>query len=1185
MAPLLYPSPKTHKSVDEKGDPRSRPIVQANSCLTSRPAEILADVLEAAIQALPVQTESRSTEDMLAKVDRANESIRASGVDVCVGSGDAVSLYPSLQHQQSAHLCKQLVVDSPASFTNVNIQAAAVFVATHCSQTEIQEAGLSKVVPRTKHCRGKMPTTGTDELTKRNQDSNDPRYHKFMPVRDNLTEAETRLLIATVIRVGVLSVVRNHIYQWKGQLWIQKLGVPTGLRLSGIIGQITMDHWRSTVNKMMIKNSMVGFLLEKYVDDCEVICENLEPGTRWDGQRLCVTPEAAEEDCLSEKPKDQITMDAWGQMASSIVPGLIFTTDCCSKNPSGTVPMLDFQMWKVREADPLNPGATREAMRYSFYEKYMSNNKVMDNKSAMPRRTKVASLTLEVVRRLCNTSREVDDKDKGEILSKFMRKLQLSGYSLKVRADILAAGVKTYRRKELAERLKVQPIHRLGTHDHEARRREKISGKASWYKPQSTGWKSRLAAKEQEQMPAGGQQSWHTPCCLLPAPPSHTSTSTIPEKVHTMKPSNNKSRSITNNILEVPQGPNTIKVAVEQEQRPAGGQQGSPLHTPCCLLHAPPTPTKIVPPWSRIEAVMFVPHTPEGGLAQALQAAKDEFARLHSVARVKIIERGGCKVKDILGKKDPWASTGCGRQDCMVCLSKGRKQDTPTTCSQENICYEISCDMCLDMGVAAKYYGESARTPYLRGREHLQGQARQHEDNPLMKHDQLHHHGVHSSYSMKVLRKHKAPLARQVQEATEIDHSNAQIILNSKGEFNGARIPRITLEMGGKVRYSDYAGQQQQEESREDTEGASVAVRSWEKEVRRQGRQMVSTTTTNATTTTITSKTKRSGNNNDISPNPKKARTQIKLTDYYSTTTATATTPGSQPARPTTTCTLTTPTTTTAPTALMTTTVPLPTTPPQHITNTAPTSLTTPTSPTTTPATPPPSPTNPSSPTSPITPTVITTTTIKVTHPHSTTSPTSPTKPMSPTTTTTPATTPITPTCTTHTTHTTVPSTPIPTTPTPNPTTPTKVLTTQSPHNNPTTGSNNHSPTSKGPTTTRPSSTTTVPTTTTTTARTVQFSSTDIRYRKPEDVNVVLMAGARTRSRELAKVKVQKTKTQMQKSKAKEQQKPRSRPTVSNLGGSCDSMVRNTERAKAEGLTRVGRTQGGAKDLRYIMRD
>ena len=55
IAPLLYPSPKVHKPADNLGDPKSRPIVQASSCVTSRPGEILADLLEAALLSYPEQ--------------------------------------------------------------------------------------------------------------------------------------------------------------------------------------------------------------------------------------------------------------------------------------------------------------------------------------------------------------------------------------------------------------------------------------------------------------------------------------------------------------------------------------------------------------------------------------------------------------------------------------------------------------------------------------------------------------------------------------------------------------------------------------------------------------------------------------------------------------------------------------------------------------------------------------------------------------------------------------------------------------------------------------------------------------------------------------------------------------------------------------------------------------------------
>ena len=59
---------------------------------------------------------------------------------------------------------------------------------------------------------------------------------------------------------------------------------------------------------------------------------------------------------------------------------------------------------------------------------------------------------------------------------------------------------------------------------------------------------------------------------------------------------------------------------------------------------------------------------------------------------------------------------------------------------------------------------------------------------------------------MTMMRQHKAPLSRQIHEATAIETSKADLILNSKGEFNGARVPWITIEVGERVLTGNYRG-------------------------------------------------------------------------------------------------------------------------------------------------------------------------------------------------------------------------------------------------------------------------------------------------------------------------------------------------------------------------------------------
>ena len=124
----------------------------------------------------------------------------------------------------------------------------------------------------------------------------------------------------------------------------------------------------------------------------------------------------------------------------------------------------------------------------------------------------------------------------------------------------------------------------------------------------------------------------------------------------------------------------------------------------------------------------------------------------------------------------------------MMCESKmimkGSK-NKPAACLQEFLVYLISCDECAKDNMQAHYYGESSRTGFQHGQENLAGQAKQLEENALSKYDLIHHGGKPGSYSMRSIRTHKSALSLQVHEATEIQHSNANIQLNSKNEFNG----------------------------------------------------------------------------------------------------------------------------------------------------------------------------------------------------------------------------------------------------------------------------------------------------------------------------------------------------------------------------------------------------------------
>ena len=92
-------------------------------------------------------------------------------------------------------------------------------------------------------------------------------------------------------------------------------------------------------------------------------------------------------------------------------------------------------------------------------------------------------------------------------------------------------------------------------------------------------------------------------------------------------------------------------------------------------------PRTAKPRTARIKGILFVPHTPWGELANALQKVEDSFSRVHDIARVKVVERGGRKILDMdtLSNKNPRALAKCTKEDCMLCLVKWWTKRTRTS--------------------------------------------------------------------------------------------------------------------------------------------------------------------------------------------------------------------------------------------------------------------------------------------------------------------------------------------------------------------------------------------------------------------------------------------------------------------------------------------------------------------------
>ena len=171
---------------------------------------------------------------------------------------------------------------------------------------------------------------------------------------------------------------------------------------------------------------------------------------------------------------------------------------------------------------------------------------------------------------------------------------------------------------------------------------------------------------------------------------------------------------------------------------------------------------------------MFIPYTTDGTLKQMLQEGEGHMVGYGSV---RYVEMTGSTLEESLVTKDPWAGS-CLRENCFPCTSGKMGQ-----CMKQGITYRIDCMICKAEGRESTYFGESARTMFDRGSEHLSSLRSGDRDSALVQHMEEDHLDMEPEYTMKLVRSHKGPMYRQIHEGVLIDLFKGDALLNRKGEW------------------------------------------------------------------------------------------------------------------------------------------------------------------------------------------------------------------------------------------------------------------------------------------------------------------------------------------------------------------------------------------------------------------
>ena len=148
-------------------------------------------------------------------------------------------------------------------------------------------------------------------------------------------------------------------------------------------------------------------------------------------------------------------------------------------------------------------------------------------------------------------------------------------------------------------------------------------------------------------------------------------------------------------------------------------------------------------------------------------------------------------------------------------------------CKKRNILYENKCEICNPdqkdgkkvglRGGRGIYVGETSRSLYERAKEHQADKEARSEDSHQVKHWVLDHPDLLAPlrFKIEIVRSFQDPLSRQLSEAVRID-LRGEGILNSKGEFNRCKVPRLTIDLEG------WKKKKKLEESRKDQASTEV---------------------------------------------------------------------------------------------------------------------------------------------------------------------------------------------------------------------------------------------------------------------------------------------------------------------------------------------------------------------------
>ena len=760
---------------DHKPGTKTRPTATGHSSNSLGLSNAVAEILESVANSEQKRYNTISSEDMLSRIHEYNKKVltRNSNTQKPLASQGVPEPWdppPSIDKKTCI-----IGSDVKALYPSIKSESTGKIVRSRLEKSKIKLEGFNMKMGLAYIAMNQHLTTDIDKIRYLLPDRKSGRStqlkmsaikndwdpaEKFVFKEQEYTPLETRQVQARVVEIATRALFENHAYKFGNITYKQMSGGSIGDRWTGAASELVVQDWAEQYEEILTSSGVEVDLLAGYVDDGRQGTTILEPGMKYSSKdkKFTYCSEQEKEDKLRKEggETDNQRMARLCLVAmNDINSDLEFTVECEDDFLDKKLPTLDFQLWQDKNG----------VVNHTYYQKPMKTPLVIMARSATPNQQKIQILSNELTRRLLNVNKNMNEQAEfDKVVNQFCQEARNSGYTHFTTKEMVISGVRAWkgrlsRRKELG-----QEEYRNATSTLKSRTRKKLVSRENWYKTQ--GKPKKTENKKTIGLPGG-------PRALGPM-----------EKLGKDKKNEDSDK-------------NTIR------------------------------------------AVMFVPYTTNGTLAKLLRQNEEKLVELTGT-KLKIVERSGTKLVDILTKSNPWQGQDCSRRNCLLCHTKVRTdKNTSQDCSKRNIVYETTCTTCERQEIELienselddktknekkrkislfKYIGESSRSSYERGWEHVNDLTSLNPRSHMLKHILSHHpdQDLHSvEFNMKVKKFCSTSFERQILESVTIQQErNNHHLMNSKAEYNRCSLPRLTTKMGEQEykEYNENLSQEKQEE-------------------------------------------------------------------------------------------------------------------------------------------------------------------------------------------------------------------------------------------------------------------------------------------------------------------------------------------------------------------------------------